>query len=119
MADLSAKETAALRLDIQNRYNIEIDAPITRVEFENTNKVRTYFRADDSYVTPEAEKPKAEPKQSPYELTIWDTKDDDKPSVMKFASLTAAVMGFQAMQRMNYAKIVLTERGTVIQKYER
>lgn len=119
MADINVTQTAALRKDLKDRYGLEIDARITRVEFENSNKVRTYFRTDDSYVPPEAENPKTDQKQSPYELTIWDTKDDDKPSTMHFASLDGAMMGFAAMQRMNYVKIVLTEQGIIIQKYER
>lgn len=113
MVDLCQRQVNALRKDIKDRYGLEIEAPITRVEFEEQGRNRVYFLAEDNY---KPQKP-PEPVKVVYTLLIYETKLTEEPSVMKFGTLGAAMIGFRAMQHQNYAKLVLMEDSTVLQTY--
>ena len=116
MADICPKLTNALRVDLKNRYDLDIDARITRVEFENTAGVRTYFRADDSWTPPA---PEPEP-QHEYKVVAFEKKHrniDAQPIVKHFITLPSAMAIYATYQRAGYAKVELYEDGVLMQKY--
>lgn len=113
MVDLCPKQVEDLRNDIKDRYGLEINAKITRVEFEEQGRNRVYFRAEDGYKPP---KPEELPK-SVYKVLIWERKLDEEPSEMRFKALETAMIAFRNQQHLNFAKIVLLEDSTVLQTY--
>lgn len=57
MVDLCPKQVEDLRNDIKDRYGLDINARITRVEFEEQGRNRVYFLAEDGYKPPKPEEP--------------------------------------------------------------
>ena len=117
MVDLCPKQVNDLRNDIKDRYGLEIDGVITRVEFEEQGRNRVYFRAEDSYKPNKAAAKQEEKPKNEYKLYVYDS-EDTPPRIMQFGALDAAMFAYAAMQRLSKSKLVLEENGTVIQKYE-
>ena len=118
MTDLCPRQVEALRKELKSRYNLEIDGIITRVEFENGNKVRTYFRAEDSWVPPAPPEPPAEPAKE-YKVVAFEKKHrniDAEPKVIYNSSLPAAMAIYATYQRAGYALVELYEDDVLIQK---
>ena len=118
MVDLCPKQVADLREELQDRYGLSIDARITRVEFENSNKVRTYFSAEDGYVPPAPPEPPAEPAKV-YKVVAYEKKHrniDAQPIVKRFVTLLAAMAIYATYQRAGYAKVELWEDDKLIQR---
>ena len=116
MVDLCAKQVADLRKELQNRYGLNIDTRITRVEFENSNKVRTYFRAEDSWVPPQ--QPKAEEPKHEYILLTWAKKSDlaKEPKKVTIETLHSAMNIYATYQIAGYTKVELWEDGKILQR---
>lgn len=118
MADICPKMTNALRTDLKNRYNLDIDARITRIEFENTAGVRTYFRADDSWTPPAQPEPVPEPAHE-YKVVAFEKVHrtiDAQPKVAYNTTLAAAMAIYATYQRAGYALVELYEDNTLIQR---
>ena len=114
MVDLCPRQIEKLREEISDRYGLEIEAKITRVEFESEGRNRVYFRAEDGWKA--KEQPKA--KKDVYLLEIYESEEDNEPNVMIFKALDAAMIAFSLLQKRNNIKIVLKENDAVIQTYE-
>lgn len=117
MVDLCPKQVADLREELQDRYGLSIDARITRIEFENSNKVRTYFRAEDGYVPPAP--PKTEEPKHEYKVVAYEKRHrniEDEPKVIYNSTLPAAMGVYATYQRAGYAKVELWEDDKLIQR---
>lgn len=115
MVDLCPKQVADLREELQDRYGLSIDAKITRVEFENGSKVRTYFRAEDSWQPPA---PEPEPKHE-YKVVAYERRHrniEAEPKVIYNGTLPAAMGVYATYQRAGYAKVELWEDDKLIQR---
>lgn len=106
MAYLDATE---IRDVLQQRYGMDLEEKISRVEFELPNGERPYFHiADDwqPYIEPE--------EQHSYVLQIQDGEDVRD---MPFKSLQALMTSFASFQRLNQYRLTALEDGEVIQEF--
>ena len=113
MADLSAMQVNALRREIKKRYGRDIDKRITKVVFALPGKNIAIFEAEDDFKEPEPPKPH----KPEYRLYIYEDNLREEPSEMEFGALDAAMIAFCAQQKLNHAKMVLTEDDKVLQTY--
>lgn len=115
MSGLSVQQVENLRKELKNRYGLEIDARITRVEFENVNKCRTYFHAEDSWKEPEQP---LEP-TSEYEVKAFKDHFDNTPAVHTNTTLAAAMGIYAAYYRAGYFCVELREDGNLLQRFSK
>lgn len=106
MAGIEAKE---IRDILQQRYGIDLQEKITRVEFVLPNGERPYFHVADSF------KPYIEPQpQHEYMLCI---QEGEYVREMPFRSLQTLMMSFASFQRLNQYRLAALEDGNVIQEF--
>lgn len=115
MSGLNVQQVENLRKELKNRYGLEIDARITRVEFENVNKCRTYFHAEDSWQPPA---PPPEPKHD-YEVKAFKDMFDESPTVYTSTDLSAAMGIYAAYYRAGYYCVELREDGNLLQCFSK
>lgn len=106
MAYTDAKE---IRSILQQRYGVDLQERISRVEFVLPNGERPYFHVEDDY------RPHIEPEPQPeYTLLVY---DGEEPRTMHFKSLQTLLTSFASFQRLNLYRLVAMQDGMVIQKY--
>lgn len=113
MRDIDATAAEKLRRNVKQRYGLDLDSRIKRVEFENTSGVRAYFSVDDAYEPPR-------PPESPRD--IWEVRTSfigSEPETIPFDSYENALRAFNAWQSCRYDKVELLKNGEAVQRYER
>ena len=105
---LTAKETAQLRKELTERYHVDLQGKITRVEFLTADgKIIVYFHAYDSFEKPNPTP--AEPKE--YILLAYKNSLEDEPFVAVWDNLTAAEKVFNMYAKAGYKHLILYENG--------
>ena len=113
MSDIDATAAEKLRRNVKQRYGLDLDSRIKRVEFENTSGVRAYFSVDDAYEPPRPPEPPRD---------VWEVRTHragQAPETIPFDSYENAQRAFKAWQSCKYDKIELLKNGEAVQQYER
>lgn len=113
MRDIDAMAAEKLRRNVKQRYGLDLDSRIKRVEFENTSGVRAYFSVDDAYEPPRPPEPPRD---------VWEVRTSfigQEPETIPFDSENNAQTAFKAWQGCKYDKVELLKNGEAVQQYER
>lgn len=113
MADLSAKQTADLRAEIEKRFGRKIDTEIKAVVFEMQSGHKIKFSAEDDFIPPA---PPEQPKDV-LELHIYDTAADTEPSVIPSGSMMRLLDNFRTYQKLNKHRVIAMCNGVAIQTW--
>ncbi|MBR2503301.1 MAG: hypothetical protein IKB62_04160 [Oscillospiraceae bacterium] len=105
---LTRQETAQLRQELTERYPVELQGRITRVEFlSKEGRIIVYFRANDSFEKPKP--PPEEPKE--YILLAYEKSLEDEPKRQESRELAAIEGIFRMYMRAGYKHLILYENG--------
>ncbi len=99
---ISNTEMQELRKMLNDRYSIDIDEKITRVEFISQKGERVYFHTDDKFISEE------------YILNIY---EKDSVRQLQFKSMESLIKSFASFQRLNQYRLSAVAGGKVIQEY--
>ena len=90
MADLDIKQTETLRAELQERYELDIEAEITAIVFVEGNGNKAKFTCEDTWKEPEP------PKQHKpeYRLYIYEKSLREEPGVIPVGALDEAMTAF-------------------------
>ena len=103
---ISNEEVQELKAMLEDRYNIDIDEKITRVEFISQTGEKVYFHTDDKFV-----------KENPSEESILNIFEDKEIRVLPFKSMDSLIKSFASFQRLNQYKLSAVVNGKIIQEY--
>ena len=113
MRDIDATAAERLRRNVKQRYGLELDSKIKRVEFENTSGVRAYFSVDDAYEPPRPHEPLRD---------VWEVRTSfigQEPETIPFDSYENALRAFEVWQGCRYDKVELLKNGEAVQQYKK
>ena len=111
---LTRQETSQLREELTNRYHIDLQGKITRVEFLSAEgRIIVYFRAYDIFEKPQP--PLEKPKE--YVLLAYEKSVADEPKRQESNEFAAIDGVFRMYMKAGYKYLLLTENNEIVKEY--
>lgn len=112
MADIDKAGAKRLRSIIKQRYGIEIEGRIYRLEFRYGSG-RARFSVDDIYEPPRPPEPPRD---------VWEVRTSfigSEPETIPFDSYENAQTAFNSWQSCRYDKVELLKNGETVRQYKK